>query len=53
MDHDYDETTRVRHVFSPEEEARYIELARRPDIYDLFTKSIAPSIFGNEGRPSC
>ncbi|EDO15855.1 hypothetical protein Kpol_1009p1 [Vanderwaltozyma polyspora DSM 70294] len=35
-------------MFSEEEEEEFLQLSRRPDIYDLFTKSIAPSIFGNQ-----
>ncbi|MBT7263134.1 MAG: minichromosome maintenance protein MCM, partial [Euryarchaeota archaeon] len=33
-------------VITEDEELEIKELARRPDIYELFTKSIAPSIFG-------
>jgi DNA replication licensing factor MCM5 len=39
---------RGKHNFSPEEEAKYIELAQRPDIYNVFARSIAPAIYGNE-----
>jgi len=35
-------------VITEDEELEIKELARRPDIYDLFTNSIAPSIFGME-----
>ena len=34
--------------FSPEEERKFRDLAKRPDVYDLITKSIAPSIYGSE-----
>ncbi|KAJ1929399.1 minichromosome maintenance protein 5 [Tieghemiomyces parasiticus] len=37
-----------RTVFSAEEEQEFINLARQPDFYRNFTRSIAPSIFGNE-----
>ena len=33
-------------VITEDEELEIKELARRPDIYEMFTKSIAPSIFG-------
>ena len=35
-------------VITEDEELEIKELARRPDIYDVFTNSIAPSIFGME-----
>ncbi len=35
-------------VITEDEELEIKELSRRPDIYDLFTNSIAPSIFGME-----
>lgn len=35
-------------MFSEEEEEEFLQLSRRPDIYELLTHSIAPSIFGNE-----
>ncbi|CCK70962.1 MCM DNA helicase complex subunit MCM5 KNAG_0F03000 [Huiozyma naganishii CBS 8797] len=35
-------------MFSEEEEEEFLAMSRRPDIYELLTKSIAPSIFGNE-----
>ncbi|CCE65248.1 hypothetical protein TPHA_0K01140 [Tetrapisispora phaffii CBS 4417] len=34
-------------MFSEEEEEEFLQLSRRPDIYELFTNSIAPSIYGN------
>jgi len=40
-------------VITEDEELEIKELARRPDIYELFTNSIAPSIFGmNEVKQS-
>ena len=35
-------------MFSEEEEEEFLQMSRNPNIYDLITKSIAPSIFGNE-----
>ena len=35
-------------MFSEEEEEEFLQMSRRPDIYDLFTNSIAPSIFGTQ-----
>lgn len=34
-------------VFSEDEEAEFIAMSRRPNIYNEFSTSIAPSIFGN------
>ena len=52
MDVDLEVATRGKRSFTPEEEARYIEISRRPDVYQLLARSIAPSIYGNEGmRP--
>ncbi|KAH3903271.1 probable Minichromosome maintenance protein 5 [Saccharomycodes ludwigii] len=34
--------------FSEEEEETFLQLSRRPDLYQLISKSIAPSIYGNE-----
>ena len=33
--------------FTEEEEQEFLEMSRRPDLYDLFSSCIAPSIFGN------
>lgn len=42
--------------FTAEEEEEFEKLAKQPDIYEKFSRSIAPSIFGNTGplalRPS-
>lgn len=32
--------------FSPEEERQFKELAKKPNVYEIITKSIAPSIYG-------
>ena len=33
--------------FTEEEEQEFLEMSRRPDLYELFSGCIAPSIFGN------
>jgi len=35
-------------VFTEEEEQEFLEMSRRPDIYQVFARCIAPSIYGNE-----
>jgi DNA replication licensing factor MCM5 len=34
--------------FTPDEEREFRELAKKPNVYDIITKSIAPSIYGAE-----
>ena len=34
-------------MFTAQEEEEFLELSRRPDFYDVFAKSIGPSIYGN------
>ncbi|KAL2707340.1 DNA helicase [Kluyveromyces marxianus] len=34
-------------MFSESDEQKFLELSQRPDLYELFAKSIAPSIYGN------
>lgn len=34
--------------FSEEEEEEFLQMSRRPDLYELFANSIAPSIFGSK-----
>lgn len=34
--------------FSEEEEEEFLRMSRRPDLYELFANSIAPSIFGSK-----
>ncbi|SCU85596.1 LANO_0C04742g1_1 [Lachancea nothofagi CBS 11611] len=34
--------------FSEEEEEQFLTLSRRPDLYEVFSRSIAPSIYGND-----
>ncbi|KAJ2348849.1 minichromosome maintenance protein 5 [Coemansia sp. RSA 2671] len=38
----------TKRVFTPEEEHEFIALSRSPNIYQKFSSSIAPSIYGNE-----
>ena len=38
-----------KRTFTPAEETQMLELSRRPDIYERFAASIAPSIFGFNG----
>lgn len=44
---DVDHTTKGNAIFTDEEEQEFLELSRRPDIYEIFTDCIAPSIYGN------
>lgn len=44
---DLDQTAKGNSVFSEEEEQEFLELSRRPDLYEALSRSIAPSIYGN------
>ncbi|KAL2176331.1 MCM2/3/5 family-domain-containing protein [Thermothelomyces heterothallicus CBS 202.75] len=44
---DIDQTAKGQAVFSEEEEQEFLELSRRPDLYNIMTDCIAPSIYGN------
>ena len=44
---DIDHTAKENAVFTEEEEQEFLEMSRRPDLYDVFAKCIAPSIYGN------
>ncbi|KAJ3337456.1 minichromosome maintenance protein 5 [Gonapodya sp. JEL0774] len=44
---DRDRNGREGRSFSAEEEEKYVAMSRRADLYELFAKSIAPSIFGS------
>lgn len=44
---DIDHTAKGSAIFSEEEEQEFLELSRRPDLYDALARSIAPSIYGN------
>ncbi|KAL1974939.1 hypothetical protein VTN31DRAFT_5143 [Thermomyces dupontii] len=44
---DVDHTAKGAAVFSEEEEQEFLEMSRRPDLYEALARSIAPSIYGN------
>ncbi|KAH6686362.1 MCM2/3/5 family protein [Plectosphaerella plurivora] len=44
---DTDQTARGLSIFSDEEEQQFLEMSRRPDLYEVMTSCIAPSIYGN------
>ncbi|WEW56199.1 minichromosome maintenance protein 5 [Emydomyces testavorans] len=44
---DIDQTAKGSAIFSEEEEQEFLEMSRRPDLYDVFADCIAPSIYGN------
>ena len=44
---DVDQTAKGNSVFTEEEEQEFLEISRRPDLYDALARSIAPSIYGN------
>ncbi|KAK0651913.1 MCM2/3/5 family-domain-containing protein [Cercophora newfieldiana] len=44
---DLDATAKGQAVFSEEEEQEFLELSRRPDLYNVMADCIAPSIYGN------
>lgn len=45
---DTDSTTRGSAIFSDEEEQEFLELSRKPNLYQMIVDSIAPSIYGNQ-----
>ncbi len=45
---DVDHTAKGNVNFSEEEEQEFLEMSRRPDLYDVFANCIAPSIYGNQ-----
>ena len=45
---DVDHTAKGGAVFTEEEEQEFLEISRRPDIYEQFANCIAPSIYGNK-----
>ncbi|EPE33762.1 Nucleic acid-binding protein [Glarea lozoyensis ATCC 20868] len=45
---DVDHTAKGNAIFSEEEEQEFLEMSRRPDLYQVFAKCIAPSIYGND-----
>ncbi|KAL0943997.1 DNA replication licensing factor mcm5 [Colletotrichum truncatum] len=44
---DLDQTARGQAIFSDEEEQEFLEMSRRPDLYNIMADCIAPSIYGN------
>jgi DNA replication licensing factor MCM5 len=44
---DVDQTAKGNAIFSEEEEAEFLEMSRRPDLYSVLADCIAPSIYGN------
>ncbi|KAF2402966.1 putative DNA replication licensing factor Mcm5 [Trichodelitschia bisporula] len=44
---DVDHTMKGSATFTEEEEQEFLELSRRPDLYEVFANCIAPSIYGN------
>ncbi|KAF2177498.1 DNA replication licensing factor mcm5 [Zopfia rhizophila CBS 207.26] len=45
---DVDHTAKGNAVFTEEEEQEFLEMSRRPDLYETFANCIAPSIYGNK-----
>ncbi|KAE9975437.1 hypothetical protein EG328_003174 [Venturia inaequalis] len=44
---DVDHTMKGNATFTEEEEQEFLEMSRRPDLYEVFANCIAPSIYGN------
>jgi DNA replication licensing factor MCM5 len=44
---DVDHTMKGHMTFTEEEEQEFLDLSRRPDLYDVFARCIAPSIYGS------
>ncbi|TFB03851.1 DNA replication licensing factor mcm5 [Trichoderma ghanense] len=44
---DIDQAAKGNATFSEEEEQEFLELSRRPDLYNIMADCIAPSIYGN------
>ena len=45
---DVDHTAKGNAIFTEEEEQEFLEMSRRPDLYERFAECIAPSIYGNK-----
>ncbi|KAI9846312.1 MAG: minichromosome maintenance protein 5 [Sclerophora amabilis] len=45
---DVDHTAKGNVIFTDEEEQEFLEMSRRPDLYESFANCIAPSIYGNQ-----
>ncbi len=43
-----DHTAKGNAIFSEEEEQEFLEMSRRPDLYEIIANCIAPSIYGNK-----
>ncbi|KAF2841308.1 MCM-domain-containing protein [Patellaria atrata CBS 101060] len=44
---DVDHSMKGNAIFAEEEEQEFLEMSRRPDLYEVFARCIAPSIYGN------
>jgi DNA replication licensing factor MCM5 len=44
---DVDHTMKGHVTFTEDEEQEFLDLSRRPDLYDVFARCIAPSIYGS------
>jgi DNA replication licensing factor MCM5 len=44
---DTDKTAKGHAMFTEDEEQEFLEMSRRPDLYEVFANCIAPSIYGN------
>ncbi|KAI5854334.1 MCM2/3/5 family-domain-containing protein [Tricharina praecox] len=44
---DVDHTAKGSAIFSEEEEQEFLELSRKPNLYEMIVDSLAPSIYGN------
>ncbi|KAF2230890.1 MCM-domain-containing protein [Viridothelium virens] len=44
---DVDHSMKGNSMFTEEEEQEFLEMSRRPDLYEVFANCIAPSIYGN------
>ncbi|KAI9781335.1 MAG: minichromosome maintenance protein 5 [Peltula sp. TS41687] len=44
---DIDHSSKGNVIFTEEEEQEFLEMSRRPDLYEVFASCIAPSIYGN------
>jgi DNA replication licensing factor MCM5 len=42
-------TNRFGKTFTEEEEEEYIKMSKRPNLYEEFTRSIAPGVYGSSG----
>lgn len=46
---DVDANSNAERVFSEREEEEYLAMSRTKDIYELFSSSIAPFVYGGSG----